>query len=254
VSTWPRFLPKLAVALVSAALAAGAASVVIPQSATTPKARTAAESVTLTPDQRTELERWYGSLPRLTLPVPSDGAAVLIVKFTDLQCPGCAATYFGYAPIISKYQSRFPGALRVVTKDYPLQPECNPLVSRPLHTAACDAAVAVRLAARHNKGAALEEWFYANQSLMSPVAVRDAAARIGSVRDFDSSDAAATAGIGADVSLASSLHVSSTPTFFVNGVRLPNSPSLPPPEQFDAIIAYELKKAGVPTGGDGVRR
>ena len=27
-------------------------------------------------------------------PVPADGAAVLIVKFTDLQCPPCAVTFF----------------------------------------------------------------------------------------------------------------------------------------------------------------
>ena len=31
-------------------------------------------------------------------------------------------------------------------KDYPLQPECNKNVLRPLHLAACDAAVALRLA------------------------------------------------------------------------------------------------------------
>jgi protein-disulfide isomerase len=162
---------------------------------------------------------WYESLPRVSMPVPSDGAAVLIVKFTDLQCPGCAATYFGYAPVISRYQAQYPGSVRVVTMDYPLQPECNSNVPRPIHAAACDAAVAVR----------------------------EVASRLGGVRDFVSGYAAAMAAIRSDVALATSLRVSSTPTFFVNGVRLPNSPSLPSPEQFDAIVAYELKRMGVTT-------
>jgi uncharacterized membrane protein/protein-disulfide isomerase len=206
-------------------------------------AKQAPAAVTI--DQRTEFERWYETLPRIALPVAADGAAVIVVKFTDLQCPGCGVTYFGHRPVISKYQARFPGKVRLVTKDYPLQPECNPNVLRPIHLAACDAAVAVRLAAPHGKQEALEEWFYANQNMMSPATVREGAARIGGVTNLGAGYAAALAGVKADIALAGLVGVNSTPTLFVNGARLPSSPTLPTPEQLDMAIAYELKKAGI---------
>jgi protein-disulfide isomerase len=238
------FRPLAALAL--AALAAVAAATVIPRrfAEAGPSAVPAAVRA-LSVDQRTELERWYESLPRVSLPVAADGAAVLVVKFTDFQCPGCAATHFGYAPVISKYQARYPGAVRIVELDYPLQPDCNAEVRRPIHSAACDAAVAVRLAARQGKAQAVAEWFYANQAMMSPAAVREVAAGVGGVRDFAAGYESAVVGIRRDVALATALGVSGTPTFFVNGVRLPSAPSLPAPEQFDAIVAYELKRAGL---------
>ena len=199
--------------------------------------------VAATGEPRSEFDRWYESLPRVTLPVPADGAAVVVVKFSDLQCPLCSVTYFGYRPVLAKYQATFPGAVRLVVKDYPLQPDCNSYVLRPLHSAACDAAVAVRLARRHGKGEALEEWFYANQVLMSPATVRDVAARVGGVPDFDQQYASVLSGLKADIGLAGLLGITGTPTFFINGARIPSNPALSP-EQFDMAIAYELRKAG----------
>ena len=129
----------------------------------------------VTADQRSEFERYWDAQPRVTVPVPSDGAAVVIVKFTDFQCPHCGDSVLRAAPILAKYQAQYPGAVKLVTKDYPLQPECNANVPRPLHTAACEAAVAVRLARQRNKGDSLEEYFYAHQSTMSPASVKNAA-------------------------------------------------------------------------------
>ena len=200
-------------------------------------------SAAATGEQRSEFDRWYESLPRVTVPVSADGAAVVVVKFSDLQCPLCSVTYFGYRPVLAKYQATFPGAVKLVVKDYPLQPDCNSYVLRPLHSAACDAAVAVRLARRHGKGEALEEWFYANQALMSPATVRDVAARVGGVPDFDQQYASVLPGLKADIGLAGLLGITGTPTFFINGARIPSNPALSP-EQFDMAIAYELRKAG----------
>jgi uncharacterized membrane protein/protein-disulfide isomerase len=202
-------------------------------------ARQAAQPVPA--DQRSEFERYYESLPRIELPVPNGGATVLIVKFTDLQCPACSVTYNTYRPVLAKYQAQFPGAVKLVTRDYPLQPECNPSLNRPLHSAACDAAVAVRLARQRGRGDAVEEWFYNNQALMSPAKVREIAQTVGGVTDFDLQYPRAIEAVKADVSLARILNVRSTPTFFVNGVRLEGVPSA---EQIDMAIAIELKKAG----------
>jgi uncharacterized membrane protein/protein-disulfide isomerase len=194
----------------------------------------------VTADQRNEFERFWDAQPRMDLPVPRDGAAVVIVKFTDVQCPLCGTMFFELRPILAKYQANYPGAVKYVTKDYPLQPECNSNVPRPLHTAACDAAVAVRLARQRNKGESLEEYFYGHQSTMSPASVRDAAFAIAGVQDLDLQYPRVIGEVKADIGLGHLLGVTGTPTFFINGVRIVAAPA----QTIDLAIAYELKKAG----------
>src|SRR5262249_6895472 len=99
-----------------------------------------------TQDQRSEVERWDLSQPRIPLIVPWEGARVLIVKFNDFQCPACGQSYLLYKPILAKYDAEHPGAVKMVLKDYPLNRDCNEAISQTLHPSACDAAVAVRLA------------------------------------------------------------------------------------------------------------
>jgi protein-disulfide isomerase len=77
--------------------------------------------------------------------------------------------------------------------------------------------------------------------MMSPVTVREQARTIGGVTDFDAGYARALEGIKADVGLARLLAIRSTPTFFVNGVKLEG----PTVQTLDMAIAYELKKAGI---------
>ncbi|MBW8868161.1 MAG: thioredoxin domain-containing protein [Acidobacteria bacterium] len=120
----------------------------------------AAAAPALTQDQRSEFERWYLSQPRIPLVVPAEGAKVLIVKFNDFQCPACGQSYLLYKPVLAKYEAEQPGAVKMVLKDYPLNRDCNERISQTLHPAACEAAVAVRLAEAHHKTAELEEWLY----------------------------------------------------------------------------------------------
>jgi uncharacterized membrane protein/protein-disulfide isomerase len=194
-----------------------------------------------TDDQRSEFERWYTSQPRVTVPVPADGAAVVIVKFTDVQCPSCGATYFSDKPVVARYQSQYPGAIKYVVKDYPLQPECNSHVPRPMHLAACDAAVAIRLARQAGKGSELEDWLYTNQTSLSPASVRQAARTIGGVQDFEAQYPKVLESVRADVALGHTLNVQKTPTFFINGVKVEGGLA---PQYMDMAIAYELKRAG----------
>jgi len=66
------------------------------------------------PDMRAAFAKWWEAQPRTTVPVPSDGAAVVVVKFTDIQCGGCASTYFALKPILEKYSKQYPGAVKYV--------------------------------------------------------------------------------------------------------------------------------------------
>jgi len=225
-----RRVPISAVAVLFAVLAAASAREAPAQTPAPPAASVVADFI-----------KAYEATPRVTVPVPAGGAAVLIVKFTDFQCPGCALTYRAYKPVLDKYEAQFPGAIKYVVKDFPLDLSCAPWMPQPLHMASCDAAVAVLLARKQNHGAEMEEWFYANQQLLTPATVRKAASIIGNVTDFNAGYTEAMNQVKADIGLGRLLDVSSTPTFFINGVKITQ---VLQPDFFDAAIAYELKKAG----------
>ncbi len=192
-------------------------------------------------DKRAEFLKFWEAQPRVQVPVPSDGAAVLVVKFSDYQCPACAQSHADYKPVLAKYQAQFPGAVRLVVKDYPLDRECNAGMPRDMHLAACEAAAAARLARARGRGEAMEDWLFANHASLTPAAVRQAARDVGGLSDFDAQYASMLDQVKADVALASILNIRVTPTFYVNGVRLEGGL---PVEYFDMALQYELKKAG----------
>jgi len=193
-----------------------------------------------TQDQRSEFERWYASQPRVPLVIPTDGAKVLVVKFQDFQCPPCGQTYVQYKPIFAKYEAEHPGAVKVVYKDFPLNSECNPAVAQIIHPAACDGAVSVRLAAERNRRDQMEEWLYTHQPAQTPPSVRQAARDVGNIADFDAKYPATIQAVKSDAALGQQLGVKSTPTFFINGVKIEGGL---PPQYFDQAIAYELQHA-----------
>lgn len=191
-------------------------------------------------DQRSQLERFMATAPRVPLAVANDGAKVLIVKFADYQCPACSQAYQAYKPILAKYATSHPGQVKMVMKDYPLDMACNTTMRQTLHGAACDAAVAVRLAAPKNRAEQLEEWLYTHQPEMTPASVRQAAKDIGQVTDFEAKYAATIELVKGDIALGQSLRVSQTPTFFINGIKIDGAWA---PQFFDQAIAYELQRA-----------
>jgi protein-disulfide isomerase len=204
------------------------------------EATTLAESSAEVPsaEQTSELERLMSTAPRTPLVIPTEGAKVLIVKFNDYQCPACAQSYLAYKPVLAKYEASNPGAVRVVLKDYPLEAECNSAMTTTLHAAACEAAVAVRLARPHNRAEAMEEWLYTHQQEMTPATVRQAARDVGQVTDFEAKYGATLELVKADIGLGRQLGIRSTPTFFLNGVKIEGAWA---PQYIDQAIAYELQ-------------
>jgi protein-disulfide isomerase len=236
--------PRALMAAVAFAAVAVAAIVVFPEqrvaaaSEPTQAAPTAAAPAVASA-QVQQFEQYLQQQPRVPVMVPSDGAAVVIVKFNDYQCPGCGQTYRDYKPILAKWAQQAPGKVKFIAKDYPLERECNQFVGQDLHSGACEAAVAVRLAREKGKGEAMEEWLYSNQPAMNPDTVKKAAATVGGVTNFDARFAATLELVKADVAQGQQLQINGTPTFFVNGIRLPGLRG----EFFDAAIAWELKRA-----------
>jgi protein-disulfide isomerase/uncharacterized membrane protein len=208
----------------------------------TPSQVSTAVSEAVSSNQQVEFDRWFDSEPRTTLPIASNGAKVLIVKFNDFQCPSCAAAYFRHKGVLEKYQKAHPGAVKFVAVDFPLAPECNPGVSTVVHPSACAGAVAVRLARERGKGEAMEEWLYSHQQGLMPDDVRRASQEVAGVTDFDRQYERALRLVKQDAEMGNQLRVQGTPTFFINGVRIDGGLR---PEYLDAAIEHELKKAGV---------
>jgi uncharacterized membrane protein/protein-disulfide isomerase len=225
------FFPRDAATAGVAESAAGAAG-----EATAPPSQTPE----LTATQRSEFERYYTGQPRLSLDVPAEGAKVLVVKFNDYQCPPCRATYMEYKGIFAKYEAAQPGTVRLVLKDFPLEAECNSSITTDLHAAACEAAVAVRLARERGRAEQLEQWIFDNQSRLTPQLIREGARDVGQVTNFDARYQMTLEAVKADIAYGRQLGVSATPTFFINGVRI--SGGLPP-VYFDQAIGYELARA-----------
>ena len=192
----------------------------------------------ISPTQLQQFEQYLAQQPRVPVMAPSDGAAIVILKFNDYQCPGCGQTYRDFKPVLAKWAKEAPGKVKFIAKDYPLERECNQFIPSDLHSGACEAAVAVRLAREKGKAEAMEDWLYANQPAMNPDTVKKAAATVGGVTDFDARYAATLALVKADIAQGQQLKISGTPTFFVNGIRLPGMK----PEFFDAAIAWEVKR------------
>jgi len=191
--------------------------------------------------QTSEFERVMATAPRVPMAIPTDGAKVLIVDFSDFQCPFCRQAFYAYKPIIQKYEAQQPGAVKFVLKDYPLDSECNVNVAGGgPHPSACEAAVAVRLTQRQNRLEAMEEWLFANQPSLTPPVVRQAAHDVGQINDFDAKYAFTLDLVKGDIALGHQLGVRSTPTLFINGVKFEGVLA---PQYFDQAIAYELKHA-----------
>jgi len=202
-------------------------------------------------DRTSEFIRFWESQPRVQVPVPAEGASVVIVKFSDYMCPGCAQSYLDYKEILARYRTQYPGEIKFITKDYPLERECNANLQRDMHAAACESAVAVRLARLKGRGDAMEDWLYTRNQALTPPIVRQAARDIGGVPDFDEQYQSVLNQIKSDIALATILGIMKTPTFFI-GHREPGKDTILyirqegplPPQYFDLALQYELKKAG----------
>ena len=159
------------------------------------------------------------------------------MKFNDYQCPPCRNTYLQYKALLENFQVSHPGQVRFVTRDFPLESECN--TGGP-HSAACEAAAAVRMARVNDRAEVLEEWLFDNQPAMTPELVRQGVRQVGGVNDFDEQYPTVLEQVRADVALGQSVGVNSTPTFFINGRMIRGGLE---PQLFQTAIEYELAQA-----------
>jgi len=188
----------------------------------------------------------WSKQPRLNLGIDPEGAVVLIVKFIDYQCPSCKAAHFAYKPVLDRFAESHPGAVRQVIKDFPLNNKCNFTMSGVLHQAACEEAAFVRMAGARGRTEEAIDWLFSvpDQVGLRPDEVKAQATERFGVTDFDAEYERYLPDIQRDVADGQALQISSTPTYFVNGVRAQTAQGWLPPEYFELAIKLELERAG----------
>jgi protein-disulfide isomerase/uncharacterized membrane protein len=235
-------LKKPAVSVVALAIVAGTASTIafFPKEGTRPQAPGGPQGA----QEELNFDDAWAKQPRVDLGIPADGAKVVVVKFNDFQCGGCAVSHEWYKPVLAKFAETHPGAVKYVLKDWPWQPTCNFNFKGNMHPAACEAAAAVRMA--RDRGPAKEtemtDWLFAHLNPpATPEQVKAAAKQILGVTDFDRGYAEKLPAIQKDVADGGALSINSTPTLFINGVRIDKQ--VMPAAYFERAIQLELNKA-----------
>jgi protein-disulfide isomerase len=170
---------------------------------------------------------------------------VEIVEFIDWQCPSCAAAYTAYRPIVDKYVQS--GAVTFVAKDYPLNPDCNPAVPTRVHGAACEAAVAVRLARERGQADTMIAQLFADQRSLTPERVRSLAqATLGlEPAEWPEHYSRLIADIRRNANEGAAMNVRFTPTFFINGrVAQDGDGRWLSPDAFEIAIRQAIEVGG----------
>ncbi len=217
----------------------GAASVIayFPGEASRTQARAPVPPEALTAQQRADLIAWWEFQPRVDMSVPPDGAKVLMVGFSDFQCPHCRTAHETYRGLAAKYAGS--SEVRLISRHFPLEGECNSLAPNGSHMAACEAAAAVVMARQTGKASAMQDWLYEHQTTLTPASVREAANEVAGIEDFNGGYAKALEEVRADARLGGQLGVTSTPTFFLAGRKLQG---IPPAGYIDTLITLELQR------------
>lgn len=152
-------------------------------------------------------------------------APIVVDDFADYRCPHCYTAYL----LLETAARRWPGRIKVVHRNFPLDGNCNPVVSRKqLAGGSCRAAKAVVCAAEQKIFATVHGGLFRLQETNADIddtAVQGIVEKAGGdyVRLSKCMDSPQTlASIGADVAAGESFGIEATPTLVVAGRLLPS--------------------------------
>jgi protein-disulfide isomerase len=126
--------------------------------------------------------------------------------------------------------NRYPGKIKVVFRNFPLDMACNHNMKQPLHTVACEAARVAYCANQQGKFKEVYEDIFENQNDLKPGMPAELAKKAGldeaklnaCVQSTETQMA-----IQSDIAEADRLQVQSTPTLFVNGHKVEGGLPIP---------------------------
>ncbi len=170
----------------------------------------------------------------------SPTAPVTVVEYSDFMCPFCRQL----AAALSDFVPKAGGRLAVYFKNYPLDNACNAKQPRAVHPGSCTLALGAICAQNQGKFEAYHDRVFSSElrSVQPADVVRiageaglNAAAMEGCLDDPQTK-----AALAAQIAEGNRLGVSSTPTVYVNGKKLPRI------NDFVAVVDREAQKKGQP--------
>ena len=135
-------------------------------------------------------------------------APVTVVEYGDFECPNCKQA----APALKILLGRFPGRVRLVFRNFPLE---------EVHPHALHAALAAEVAAGQGRFWPMHDLLFENQRHLKLPQLRSYSERLelDMVRyDADMGDTVYLQRVREDIEGGSASGVRATPTFFLNGV------------------------------------
>ena len=137
-------------------------------------------------------------------------APVTVVMFTDFQCPACSRTH----PVLNDILKQYGTKIRFVVRDFPLE---------NVHPQARRAAEAAAAANAQGKFFEYIDLLYQNQNALDDMSLKKYASRVGLNRvkfDADFTARKFAMDVQRDYEDGIQYGIKSTPTIFVNGVRV----------------------------------
>lgn len=167
-------------------------------------------------------------------------APVTLVEFGDYECPACSA----YKPLVKQALNDFPGQLNFVFRNFPLPQHANANVSS---YAAEAAGLQGKFWEMHDKlYDTQKDWATSSdaKSIFLGYA-KDMGLDVSKfTQDLDSQKIKDK--VSRDEADGNLLNINSTPTFYINGVKIENLPGSY--DAFKVIISDALKNAPLPSG------
>jgi protein-disulfide isomerase len=180
------------------------------------------------------------------VPIETDGVAargpanapVKVVEYSDFLCPFCRN--LGIA--LAQFVPQAGGRVVVYFKNYPLDTACNPKLKQTVHPGACNVALGAVCAQRQSKFEAYHDRVFSTE-LRNPqpadvVRVAGEAGLNAAAMQGCLDDPQTKATLSSQIDEATRLGVSSTPTVYVNGKKLPRI------NDFVGVVDREAQKKG----------
>jgi protein-disulfide isomerase/uncharacterized membrane protein len=175
--------------------------------------------------------------------VPMRGPAeapVTVVEYSDFLCPYCKQL----AQALGGFMPTAGGRIKVYFKNYPLESTCNPKIARSVHTGSCALALGGLCAQNQGKFEAYHDRVFATDmhsaSTSDVLRIAGEAGLNAQAMEGCLDDPRTKAALDAQIAEGNRLGITSTPTVYIDGKKLPQI------NYFVAIVDKEARKKGSP--------
>lgn len=161
----------------------------------------------------------YKLIEKRTPWIGAENPEVILVEFSDYECPFCKRAHLNVKKAFRKYKDR----MRLYHRHFPLDHHCNRIVTRPYHPHACHAAKAAICARAQGKFWEMDHQLFLNKKSHHGAALLKLAEKVGlKIEPFQQcmDQKETLAEVKKDIEVALALKAKGTPTFVFYGPHL----------------------------------